>query len=88
MNRYQNENGNNFRMSDLRDRRRVEGKERQEHRNSMTDEQQLIRLDSRPGKSLKERVRLKARINAKKNQVIKPENEGENKGPGNLKGKK
>ena len=40
------------------DKRRKDADERQEYRNTLTDEQQLEMLDKRPGKSTKEKNRL------------------------------
>ena len=44
-------------------RKQKEAKERQEYRNMLSSVEQLKRLDKRPGKSARERARLKEKIN-------------------------
>ena len=60
--------------------------ERQAYRDSLTDEQQITRLDTRGYAAAKERDRLNTRIAAKNNPVRAEKEEG-SKGKKNLKGK-
>ena len=68
------------------ERKREEAKERQAIRDAMTDEEQLARLDAKGYVAKKERARLNARIEARKNPKPPAKQEGK-KGPKNLKGK-
>lgn len=68
----------------------VRANERQERRNSISDEEQLKRLDVRvgPDGAKRERARLKTRIKAAKNPAPKQQEKKEKQvDPKNLKGK-
>jgi hypothetical protein len=49
-------------MNPTTQRKREEAQLRQTERNQLTPAQQIQRLDARPGKSLRERLRLQKRI--------------------------